>query len=163
MLLGEIAKTHGVRGELIIRTENPSYELTEDWESIFLEIDGILVPFFISSLRVFKPGEWVLKLDWYEDKNKAGTLVGSSVWIEHGRMMETEEETFLDELIGYEILDSASGKSGTITGYMDIPDNPLLEIETGGKKILIPAREELILEIDAAKRQIRFELPEGLV
>ena len=78
-------------------------------------------------------------------------------------MMETEEETFLDELIGYEILDSASGKSGTITGYMDIPDNPLFEIETGGKKILIPAREELILEIDAAKRQIRFELPEGLV
>ncbi len=161
--LGTIAKIHGVRGEMIIRTANPSYELKENWESIFLRIDGILVPFFISSLKPAKPGEWVLKLDWYDDRNRAESLVGYSVWVPAERLERSPEEFRMDDLVGFEFLDSVSGEKGRITAYMDIPDNPLWELETGGEKILVPAREELILELDPGTGKITFTLPEGLI
>ena len=162
ILLGAIAKTHGVRGELIIRTANPSFELNENWESIFLRIDGILVPFFISALKFFKPGEWILKLDWYDDRSQAEKLVGLGVWVEREKLPEPEGEIFLDELIDFEFHDATTGRSGRITGFMDIPDNPVFEVSLETKTILVPAREELILEVDAENRKIIFQLPEGL-
>jgi len=163
ILLGTIAKTHGVRGELILRTTNPSLDLKEDWESIFLRIDGILVPFFIVSLRAFKTGEWVLKLDWYETLSRAESLVGYTAWIPGDRMDPPDVGLFLDELIGFEFLDAYSGKSGTITDFLDIPDNPVFELESGGEKKLVPAREEFILEADEEIRQIIFDFPGGLI
>ncbi len=163
ILLGTIAKTHGVRGELILRTADPSFDLNENWESIFLQIDGILVPFFISGLRPFKAGEWVVKFDWYEDRNRAETLVGHAVWIEGSKVESSEDELYLDELVGYGFSDKTSGHSGQITGFMDIPENPVFEAICGGDNILIPAREELILEVDPGTRSIIFELPEGLI
>ena len=163
ILLGTIAKTHGVRGELIIRTTDPSFDLKEDWESIFLKIDGILVPFFISSLKEFKSGEWILKLDWYKNKNEAESLCGYQVWIPSDRMQTPEGEMYLDELIGYEFTDTGSGQTGTITDFMDIPGNPVFEAEISGSRIFIPAREELLSEVDAEKRQCILDLPEGLI
>jgi len=163
ILLGSIAKTHGVRGELIIRTASNSFDLKQDWESIFLQIEGILVPFFISTLRSFKSDEWVVKFDWYEDKTQADKLCGLPVWIQKEFMDPVEEEVFLDELIGFDFKDKASGKSGQIADFMDIPDNPVFEVEIDGKKNLVPAREEFILEVNTKKKAILFELPEGLI
>ncbi|MFC2114970.1 ribosome maturation factor RimM [Bacteroidota bacterium] len=162
ILLGSIAKIHGVRGELIIRTTNPSFDLKENWESIFLQIDGILVPFFISGLKAFKPGEWVLKLDWYDTRNQAEKLVGYPVWIQKDWMEPVGEEIFMDELIGFKFVDAISAQQGTIVDFMDIPDNPVFEVKIGREKKLIPAREELILEVDTEKRQITMEVPDGL-
>ncbi len=163
ILLGTIAKTHGVRGELIIRAADPDFDLYENRGSIFLQIDGILVPFFISSLRPFKPGEWILKLEWYDDRDRAGKLVGYQVWIRHDGTKPSDGEIYLDELGGYEFRDATSGQGGIILGFVDIPDNPVFEIETGGQKKLVPARDEMILEVDPGKRLILFEFPEGLI
>ena len=163
ILLGTIAKTHGVHGELIIRTSNPSFDLKEDWESIFLKIDGILVPFFISYLHEFKPGEWILKLDWYKNKSEAESLRGYQVWVQADLIELPEEEVSMDELVGYKFTDSASGKQGSITDFMNIPDNPVFEVEISGENKLIPARDEFIIEVDTRKRHISIELPEGLI
>lgn len=163
ILLGTIAKTHGVRGELIIRTANNSFDLEQDWESLFLQIEGILVPFFISTLRPFKSDEWVVKFDWYEDKTQAEKLCGLPVWIQKELMAPVEEEVFLDELIGFRFTDKTTGKIGQIADFIDIPDNPVFEVEIKGKKNLVPAREEFILEVNTNKKTIRFELPEGLI
>ena len=163
ILLGTIAKTHGVRGELIIRTTNNSFDLKQDWESLFLQIEGILVPFFISTLRAFKSDEWVVKFDWYEDKTQADKLCGLPVWIQKELIDPIEEEVFLDELIGFKFIDEASGKVGHIADFMDIPDNPVFEVEIGGEKKLVPAREEFILEVNTKIKTILFELPEGLI
>jgi 16S rRNA processing protein RimM len=164
ILLGTIAKTHGVRGELILRTTDPSLDLKEDRESIFLRIDGIMVPFFISSVRAFKAGEWILKLDWYETLERAESLVGYTVWISAERMEAVEDGGLSpDELVGFEFLDKNSGESGIIVDFMDIPDNPVFELESGGNRKLVPAREEFILEADPEKRLIVFKLPGGLI
>lgn len=160
--IGTIAKTHGVRGELIIRTADPLIDLKEDWESIFLQIEGILVPFFISSLRPFKAGEWVVKLDWYDDRTAAESLMGHSVWVSSGQVEEGDDELYLDELVGYRISDTTSGREGVITEFMDIAENPVFEAEIDGEKVLLPAREEFILEFDPGKKTIIFELPEGI-
>ena len=163
LLLGTITKTHGVRGELIIRITNPSFEPDENWESLFLQIDGILVPFFISSLHAPKTDEWFICFDDYSNKDSAQILVGSPVWIQKEIMPKVEEEIYMDELSGYVLINLSTGRQGLITDFMDIPGNPVFEVTLEGKKVLVPAQDDLIEEIDQENQKLITRLPEGIM
>ena len=163
MLLGTISKTHGVRGELSIRIADPSCEPDENWESLFLQIDGILVPFFISSLRASKADEWFIIFDDYDNKDSVQNLVGLPVWIHKEFLATMEEEIYLDELTGYELINVRTGKQGSITDFMDIPGNPVFEVSFEGDKVLVPAQDDLIEEIDTENKRLIMRLPEGIM
>ncbi len=163
LLLGTISKTHGVRGELIIRITDPSYEPDENWESLFLQIDGILVPFFISSLHAPKADEWFICFDDYDNKDSAQNLVGSPVWIQKDLMAEVKEEIYMDELTGYAIINVRTGRQGLITDFMDIPGNPVFEVSFEGEKVLVPAQDDMIEEIDQENQKLIIRLPEGIM
>jgi 16S rRNA processing protein RimM len=163
LLLGTISKTHGVRGELIIRIMDPSFEPDENWESLFLQIDGILVPFFISSLYAPKADEWFICFDDYDNKDSAQNLVGSPVWIQKDFMAKVEEEIYMDELTGYALINISTGRQGLITDFMDIPGNPVFEVSLEGEKVLVPAQDDLIEEIDQENQKLIMRLPEGIM
>ncbi len=163
LLLGTISKTHGVRGELIIRIMDPSFEPDENWESLFLQIDGILVPFFISSLYAPKTDEWFICFDDYDNKDSAQNLVGSPVWIQKDFMAKVEEEIYMDELTGYALINLSTGRQGLITDFMDIPGNPVFEVSLEGEKVLVPAQDDLIEEIDQENQKLIMRLPEGIM
>lgn len=163
LLLGTISKTHGVRGELIIRITSPSFEPDENWESLFLQIDGILVPFFISSLYAPKADEWYICFDDYDNKESAQNLVGSAVWIPKDLMAKVEEKIYMDELAGYLLINLSTGKQALINDFVDIPGNPVFEITLEGKSLLVPAQDEMIEEIDQKNRKLVMRLPEGIM
>ena len=89
-------------------------------------------------------------------------MVGYPVWIQKDWIDSLEEEVYLDELIGFNFIDTKSGQRGIIVDFIDIPENPVFELKIGREKRLVPAREEMILEVDAKNRQISMELPDGL-
>ena len=163
MLLGTISKTHGVRGELIIRITDPSFEPDENWESLFLQIDGILVPFFISSLHAPKADEWFICFDDYDNKDSAQNLVGSPVWIQKEFMPKVEEVIYMDELTGYALINLSTGRQGLISEFMDIPGNPVFEVYFEGEKVLVPAQDDMIEEIDQENQKLIMRLPEGIM
>jgi len=163
LLLGTISKTHGVRGELIIRVTNPSFEPDENWESLFLQIDGILVPFFISSLYAPKADEWYVCFDDYDNKESAQNLVGSAVWIQKDLMAKAGEKIYMDELTGYLLINLSTGKRALINDFLDIPGNPVFEITLEGNSLLVPAQDEMIEEIDQESRKLVMRLPEGIM
>ena len=50
---------------------------------------------------------------------------------------------------------------GQITDFMDIPNNPCLEIENGA--VIIPLHEDFILSIDPENQEIIMQIPKGLI
>jgi 16S rRNA processing protein RimM len=163
ILLGTIAKTRGVRGELILRIKDPTFKPAENWESLFLQIDGILVPFFILSVRAINAAEWIISFEDYEGKEMVQRFVGSPVWIRKDLMETIRDEALLDELQGYLLTNVRTGKTGVITGFLDIPGNPLFEVSIQGEKHMIPAQDELVEEIDQEKKRLSMNLPEGMM
>lgn len=80
------------------------------------------------------------------------------------------------DLIGEEALQEASviwegwtvvDDSGVVGVIVDVIDNPaqkLLEVErTGGATVLIPAVDEIVLDVDVESRLVRVDLPKGLL
>jgi 16S rRNA processing protein RimM len=52
---------------------------------------------------------------------------------------------------------------GEITDFIDIPNNPCIEVETENGAVIIPLHEDLILGIDPENQEIMLEIPEGLL
>jgi 16S rRNA processing protein RimM len=49
--LGTLAKPHGTKGALMLKLRNNKAEDFKKRESVFVEIDGLLVPFFVESIK----------------------------------------------------------------------------------------------------------------
>ena len=52
---------------------------------------------------------------------------------------------------------------GQITDFIDIPNNPCIEVETENGAVMIPLHEDLILSIDPEYQEIIMTIPEGLI
>ena len=67
------------------------------------------------------------------------------------------EDTSLPALTGnlYEV--------GEITDFIDIPNNPCIEVETESGAVMIPLHEDLILSVDPEYQEIIMQIPAGLI
>ena len=52
---------------------------------------------------------------------------------------------------------------GEITDFMDIPNNPCIEVETENGAVILPLHEDFILSIDPENQEIIMQIPAGLI
>lgn len=163
---GRLVKVHGVNGKLVIRMNRPVGDVLDFPEWLFIRIDGGLVPFSVIEESVFQKdiNHVVVGLEQVDGQKKATALVGltcnlEGVWAD---WFETSREE-TDSLIGFKVFDEISGKTGEVIGFVDIPGNPLLEIEIDGKKTLLPMQSEFVVSTDTRKRKLILRIPEGLM
>jgi 16S rRNA processing protein RimM len=144
--------------------EEEYYETLEEYPPLFLEIDNLLVPFFISDegLR-FKSGESVItQLNWIDSDKKAKELCGLPIFVSQDDVIEYEDEMSPNALVGYLLFDETLGLIGQINDVHDYAGNLLLSVDYQGKEALVPLNEDLIIAIDDDKREIELRLPDGL-
>ena len=158
--IGKLGKTHGVKGEISFLFDDDVFDRT-DADYLILEIDGILVPFFIEEYRFKTDSNALMKFDGIDTQERARELTGCDVYFRRDMADEDSEHVSWTELIGYRLIDAASGAEvGTIASVDDSTINILFELEDGK---LIPASEELITNVDTSKHQIAINLPEGIL
>lgn len=163
--IGKIGKPHGVKGELTLFFDDDVFDRVEA-EYLVLNIDGILVPFYMDEWR-FKTGETALiKFCDINTKEEASELTGCEVFFPKHLSDRGEDELTWDEIKGFSIIDENNGDSyiGRVTDIDTATVNTLLEVETkAGNTVLIPANENIIVEVDSKEKLIKVNLPEGLI
>lgn len=162
--VGYVQKPHGIHGELVIRFEEEYYETLEEYPPLFLEIDNLLVPYFITDegLR-FKSGESVItQLEWVDSDIKAKELCGLSVFVDQSDVIEFDDEKSPNTLIGFQLYDEDLGLIGEINDIKDFSGNLLISVDYRGKEALVPLNEDLIVSINEDLREIVLRIPEGL-
>ncbi len=162
--LGSLIKTHGIHGELILEAHYP--ELIENIkESVLLQIEGLLVPFFIKEIVPASKERFRVSFDWIESETQAKKLVNTQVFIPSSHV-NLSEDNFHDTpefLVGFRLVDKNKGFIGLVTFFIDNPSNPLLEVEGENGAVLIPFHPHFITAINQAKKEIHVDLPEGLI
>ncbi len=157
--IGRIGKPHGVKGEVTFRFEDDVFDRVEA-EYLVLSVDDILVPFFMDEYRFRSDDAALVKFCDIDTQEQAAGLTGCDVYFERRFIDEESNELTWAEIIGYEIVDDATGKAvGRIAAVDDNTVNTLFELEDGS---LIPAPDELITDVDKSARKITIILPEGL-
>lgn len=158
--IGKLGKTHGVNGEITFQFDDDIFDTT-DGEYLILEIDGILVPFFMDEYR-FKSDEVALvKFEDIDTQNRAAELTGCEVFYPRQAIDEDSSDLSFAQIVGFEIIDEKTGKVlGSIESVDDSTDNILFCLDND---MLIPVAEEWIVEIDNKNKKIIMTLPEGLI
>ncbi len=161
--IGQITKPHGLNGEMAFTTHSTILE-DVDVPYVILEPDGLLVPFYIESIRMKTDTDGLIKLERVDSEEYARNFTGQTIYLKNIYLDEMEETEFgLEYFVGFEVVDDAIGKIGKVISVDDSTVNTLFVVEYGDDELLIPVAEEFISEIDHRKRILYFTLPEGLL
>jgi 16S rRNA processing protein RimM len=162
--IGRIGKPHGIKGEVHFLFDDDVFDRVEA-EYLILEIDGILVPFFMEEYRFRGESSALVKFCDIDSQDKARELTNCDVYFPYSLTDEESDTLRWTQIIGFSLINADTQQTiGTIIGVDDNTLNILFEVETPDKKnILIPAHEELIEEINYDNRLISIQLPEGIL
>ena len=162
-LLGQITKLHGLSGEVTAFFDVDYPEAYQELESVFVEINNKLVPFFIEHLDI-TPKKIILKFEDVEKVEAAEPLLGKELYLPLSALPALSGKAFYyHEIIGFKVIDSAFGEIGPVKEVITKSSQDLIACEHKGREVLFPVSDELIREIDREEKTIHVQLPEGLV
>ena len=156
--IAQVLKSNGRDGELLVGFVGIAPEDIDLKEPVFIEIDGLPVPFYFDSFTQRGVSRALVRLTGVRNLTDADELAGADI-LAADDLYESEDE----DLTGWTVLHADGTKAGTVKAHEDIPGNPCLWIDTGHGEVLIPLHEELLLEADPEKQTLRMEIPEGLL
>lgn len=158
--IGKLGKTHGVKGELSFLFDDDVFDRV-DADYLILEIDGILVPFFMEEYRFRSDSSAIIKFEDIDTQERARELTGCGVYFPRELSDSDDSDISWAEIIGYSLIDAATGNPvGKIASIDNSTLNILFELEDGK---LIPASEELITNICQESKTITLNLPQGIL
>lgn len=162
--IGTIKRVHGVVGEFqIVLTPNTQPNELNKLESVFILIDAIPVPFFIENIRGNNPDIVIVKFDTINSANEAAEFVGLRVMANLKRKKESLE-VYLEDLVGFQLIDQMGSLIGAIDAYEEYSANAVFFVKyLKGNEVIIPASEDIILDVNLEARTITVQLPEGLL
>lgn len=162
--IGRLGKPHGVKGEISFHFTDDIFDRV-DADYVFLEIDGLQVPFFFEEYRFRSESTALVKFEGIDDATRASELVGCTVFFPRELCDDEEDELSWSELVGFAITDSSDGSFvGEVTAIDLSTINTLFEVRTpDGRQILIPANDDFIEKLDREGRAIAMRIPEGLM
>jgi 16S rRNA processing protein RimM len=154
---GYFSKTHGVKGQLLLRLEKELYP--EELKALFIETATGKAPYFVKELKETAQG-LIIGLEELNTVEQARPLIGKAVYVPADLIAEEEEA---DDWTGYELVDRHFGTLGPVTGTSDNGEQVLLSLQYRGKEVLLPLVEDFVERVDEENRVLYFHAPEGLI
>lgn len=167
LVIGEVLRPHGVRGELRIRILTDYPERIAELETIYLGADvesSSIKPYSVVGMRMHQ-NYGLLTLRGIDSRDKADRLRGLVIMvdIEHAVPLE-EGEFYLYELLGLEVRTEEGETLGTITEIIETGANDVYVVDSPRfGEVLIPVTEETVLETNIGAGIVTVRLPEGLL
>lgn len=161
--IGKLLKPHGVNGEMVL-TVPESLEWTDDLDCLVCSMDGILVPFFIDSLREKSADTLLVKFEGYDTVESVRRFLGVTVFMPRKFVAGNDDgELMWSSFLDWSVIDAEAGPLGTISAVDESTPNVLFLVRDGDRERIIPANEEWITAVDRDKCILNYKLPQGLV
>lgn len=162
--LGTIIKTYGVNGELVLSLKDYLFDVVTKLTTVFIDIDGQQVPFFIDKTKPFRQDSIIIKLESIDNLEDAHLLVHHQLYTNSPYYSSGDiEESDLADFVGFTLYGEVEGEIGKIVEVYRYPENPVLQIIRNGKEVLIPINTDLLIAIDLVDKRIVMRLPNGLM
>lgn len=167
--IGQLTRTHGVCGELAFRFIDDVWDRVEA-DYLFLQLDGLLVPFFLEEWRFRSDDVALLKFEDIDSADQAQHIVGAEVYFPKHLTPDDVDELELEwrHFTDFEVynIDSQSSEKliGKVVDVLDQTANVLLVVLTpAGKEVFVPAHEDFIIRADHRERHLYVNVPDELL
>jgi len=160
--LGRVIGTHGLRGDLKIRShpEDQSALLSASrlclrpstGETVCLEV------------RQSIPGKGcsVFRLHGLDQIGPAESLIGAEVLVDPKQLQREANQLFWFELEGLEVVDRGRGSIGRLEGMFRTAAHAIYVVQGPFGEVLIPVVDEFVSEVNLERRELLVDVPDGL-
>ena len=158
LTVAQVLKSNGTDGEIILGFRDIAPEDIDLQEPVFIEFDGLPVPFFIESFVKRGSSRALVRLTGVKNLRDADELAGKLVTVDY---FADEEDG--EDFIGWTIFNQDGEQIGEVVDYEDIPGNLCLVVDTKEGQALLPFHEDLVLSLDEESKTLTMEVPSGLL
>ena len=163
VLVGRIARPHGIRGEVVI---DPSTDFPEDrfaeGATVFTERGGAASPMVVAAARMHA-GRPIVRFEGTATMDEAETLRGFELRVPESALGELPENAWYHhQLLGSAVRTKDGEEVGTVTAISGPTERSILVIDGPGGEALVPLVAEFCT-VDVAAKVIVIDPPEGLL
>ncbi|MDD3743711.1 MAG: ribosome maturation factor RimM [Lentimicrobiaceae bacterium] len=162
--LGKILRLYASKGEVLVQLDVDEPENYLNLESVFVKINGQLIPFFILSFQLRHNLRAVLRFQDIEDTEQAAMLAGCELYLPIEMLPPLSGNQFYyHEIKDYTAIDTNYGEVGRVEEVLEYPHQAILRILRGSKEVLVPITDETISRVDRDNKTLYLDTPEGLI
>ena len=162
--LGKILKTHGNKGQVLVHLDVDDPDDYNKLESVYLDLQGERIPFFILSLELKHNRKAVVQFQDFNTLEDAESLQGLEMYLPATELPALKGNQFyFHEIIGYQVTDQHHGNIGVVEDILELPHQALFQVRHGEKEILIPIVDEIIQKVDRKNKRLTIDAPAGLI
>lgn len=154
--IGKIVNTHGIKGELRIRSDFEKKEL------VFFPGNKIIIDKTEHTIRTYRYHKVfdMITIDELDNINDVLCFVGKKVYVSRDSLKLMNNEYLLSDLIGLNVIFNDT-VYGMVCDYSN-DKNPLIKVKYE-KNYYIPINNEYIKNVDLENKKIIVENIEGLI
>jgi len=167
--VGFVFRPHGMEGELKVNPEHTDDPARfEDLDTVYIgRTPHQVTRHTIASVRYqqTKRGTTViLGLSDVETRDDAEAIAKLHVFAHEDDLELAEDEVFIHDLVGLEVVTEEGERIGTVAIYMEMPAQDVFVVtRPNTDEAMIPAVEDFIVDIDLEGGQLVVRLVEGLI
>ena len=162
--LGKIVSKFSFKGEVLVKLDTDDPESFLEMESVFIDMNKNLIPFFIEKSSLQKSNLLRLKFEEITSEEDADRILKKELYLPLSFLPELKDDQFyFHEVIGFKVTDKLFGEIGVLKGVNDSTPQALFEIERDGKEILVPVNDDFIDKLDKPNKTLHLDVPEGLI
>jgi 16S rRNA processing protein RimM len=159
-----IIRSFGTVGKVTVRLSPDADENLKTEEPVFIEFDGLPVPFFIDEIVQRGSHQFIIKFDGVDDQHYADELCGKTIYTGNHAEVGNGENPDPGYPEGFTVKSTENKIIGRVTGFYDFQNNPCLGItinDTGEEKLL-PLAAGFIVSVNRRRRELVVDVPDGL-
>lgn len=162
--VGVITSTHGIKGEVKVFPTTDDPRRFKRLKEVILDTGKERLTLEVEGAKFFKQFV-ILKFKGLDNINDVEKYRRASLLVTRKNAVRLEkDEYFVADLIGLEVRDEDGGKIGRLQDVIETGANDVYDIDLDdGRKLLLPAIRQCVLEVDVEAGFIRIHILEGLL
>lgn len=159
VIIGQIVNTHGIKGELKVKSSTDFVEERFQKNAhVYIEDHGKMIDMIVLSHR-FHKGHILVTFQGHQDINLVEKYKGCMLYAEKNLDLLDEDEYYVGDLIGCDVYhgDKHIGKVSDVQLY----DHHDILVVQGQQKIMIPYVDAFVKNVNIDEKSIHVSLIEG--
>ena len=151
-LTGRILKPKGLKGELkvqLISDFPESFVKRREYHVGKTADEAVLM--HVQSAKI-RQGFAYMMLEGISSREEAEAVAGHQVFVTADALAPIQgDRAYIHELLGLKVYGKDGEQIGVVSDLLHMPAHDVYEIDTGERKVLVPAVDEFVEEIDIRK------------
>lgn len=163
VLVGKVAKAHGIKGELkLLPFSGDGESITRHHELTLITKESKILPVFsVSKARIGKK-EVLVQLEGVQDRTQAETFAGCGILVfKQDLPVLNDDEYYLHQLEGLTVITVDGETVGRVESFFDNGSQDILVVRKGKNEFLIPLIPGMVVERDT--NSLTIAPPPGLL